>query len=232
MIGDSQLVTKSWYSPHTSGPRRYEVTRITPHCIVGHLSIESLSDIFEDPFSYVSAHYGVDDSGHVGQYVKEDYRPWTSSSDDNDNRAVTIECACDMVSPYAMTDTVWRTLVKLCADICIRYQRPRLIWIPDKAQALAYQVKDGEMLLTVHRWFSATDCPGDWLMSRMDKLAEEVCKLTGASQGSSSAPVKEPSILYTVQVGAFRSMENAAECLERAREVFPDSFIKMTKREG
>ena len=30
------------------------------------------------------------------------------------------------------------------------------------------------MILTAHRWFAAKSCPGDWLYSRLGKLAAEV----------------------------------------------------------
>ena len=43
-----------------------------------------------------------------------------SSSNSNDQRAVTIECASDMNEPYAMNSAVYNSLVKLCIDICKR----------------------------------------------------------------------------------------------------------------
>lgn len=30
------------------------------------------------------------------------------------------------------------------------------------------------MVLTVHRWFAAKACPGDWMMARMGDLATKV----------------------------------------------------------
>ena len=39
---------------------------------------------------------------------------------------------------------------------------------------LGYEVKPGEMLLTVHRWFARKSCPGNWLMERLGSLADEV----------------------------------------------------------
>jgi hypothetical protein len=33
---------------------------------------------------------------------------------------------------------------------------------------------DGYMLLTMHRWFQETDCPGDWAASRFGQLAEDI----------------------------------------------------------
>lgn len=170
----SPLVTYSRESPNHSGERVKPITRITPHCIVGHMSVESLGDYFSNAGLMASSNYGVDDSGSIGAYVGEECRSWCSSSSENDQRAVTIECASDPYPPFAMTDTVWETLVDLCVDICKRYGKKTLVWIPDRTEALTHQVAETEMLLTVHRWFSDTECPGDWLMSRMGDLASQV----------------------------------------------------------
>ena len=46
--------------------------------------------------------------------------------------------------------------------------------IADRDKALSYEAKNGEMLLTVHRWFARKSCPGNWLMERLGSLADEV----------------------------------------------------------
>ena len=45
-------------------------------------------------------------------------RSWCTSSNANDQRAITIECAFDTTEPYAFRDVVYQTLIKLCIDIC------------------------------------------------------------------------------------------------------------------
>ena len=97
--------------------------------------------------------------------IRDRNRSWCSSSSANDQRAVTIECASDMKEPYTMNNKVYSTLIELCTDICKRNGKNKLIWIPDKNKALAYVPKSNEMLLTVHRWFAAKSCPGNWLYS-------------------------------------------------------------------
>lgn len=170
----SPLTNKIRESKDNSGNRTYKVTRITPHCWVGQVSIENGLDYFATTSRQVSSNYIIGSDGRVGGCVREEWRAWTSSSRDNDNRAITIECASDTKSPYAFKTAVYEKLIKLSADICQRYGKKKLIWISDKKTALAYSPKDDEMLLTVHRWFSDTDCPGNWLMSRMNDLAEKV----------------------------------------------------------
>lgn len=80
------------------------------------------------------------------------------------------------IAPYKMTDEVFNSLVELCIDICKRNGKNRLIWIADKEKALNYRLKDGEMLLTVHRWFAKKECPGEWLYARLGELAYKVNK--------------------------------------------------------
>ena len=92
----------------------------------------------------------------------------------NDQRAVTIECASDLTEPYAMKPEVYAALVNLCADICRRNGKKWLVWIADKDEALKYEVKEEEMLLTVHRWFAKKSCPGNWLIEQLGSLADEV----------------------------------------------------------
>lgn len=171
---NSPLVTYVRLSPNHSGLRTHVIDRITPHCVVGQLSVEALGDTFLPAQRQASSHYGIGPDGRVAMYVEEKNRSWCSSSRANDQRAVTIECASDTSAPYAMNETVFETLVTLCADICRRNGKSRLLWIPDKEAALAYEPKKDEMLLTVHRWFADKSCPGDWLYSRLGTLAWQV----------------------------------------------------------
>ena len=179
----SPLTDKIKESPDNSGQRWYAVTRITPHCWVGQVSVENGLNYFYNTERQVSSNYIIGTDGRVGGCVREEWRAWTSSSRDNDNRAITIECASDAKSPYAFNSAVYGKLVKLCVDICKRYGKKKLLWISDKNKALSYSVKDDEMLLTVHRWFADTDCPGSWLMGKMGDLASVVtAQLSGGTK--------------------------------------------------
>ena len=133
-----------------------------------------------------SSNYGIDKDGRVGLYVEEKNRSWCSSNSANDQRAVTIECASDTTEPYAFQDAVYQKLIVLCADICKRNGKKKLLWLKDKDKTLAYEPASDEMVLTVHRWFANKSCPGNWLMERMDNLAAKVT----AQLGGESAPVK------------------------------------------
>lgn len=177
---NSSLVKYTQLSPNHSGKRTHEIDRITPHCVVGQLSVEKICGGFADKNRQASCNYCIGADGRIGLCIDEQNRSWCSSSRDNDQRAVTIECASDMTEPYAMNDKVYAALVDLCADICRGNGKKKLVWIADRDKALSYSVKSDEMLLTVHRWFARKSCPGNWLFGKLGDLADYVnCKQGG-----------------------------------------------------
>ena len=214
---NSSLVSYTKLSPNHSGQRTHSIERITPHCVVGQLSCESICGCFTSPSRQASCNYGIGNDGRISLCVEEKNRSWCSFSNANDQRAVTIECASDTKEPYWMNDKVYQALIKLCVDICKRNGKKKLIWLGDKNETLNYSPKSDEMVLTVHRWFANKSCPGDWLYSRLGDLASKVtAQLGGSSSGGTTA-----SGLYRVrkswndaksQKGAFKSLDNAKRC--------------------
>ena len=159
-MANSPLVSFTKLSPNHSGKRTHTIDRITPHAVVGQLSVERICDCFKDSSRQASCNYAIGADGRIGLCVDEQNR--------------TIECASDLTEPYAMNDKVYAALVDLCVDICRRNGKKRLVWIEDRKKALSYEVKTDEMLLTIHRWFAKKSCPGNWLMERLGSLAHEV----------------------------------------------------------
>lgn len=171
---NSSLVDCTVKSPNHSGKRTHKIDRITPHCVVGQLSAESIGGCFTSQSVQASCNYGIGKDGRVCLIVDEANRSWCSSSSANDQRAITIECASDKTEPYTMNSAVYNKLVKLCVDICKRNGLKKVLWISDKAKSLAYSPKSGECVLTVHRWFANKSCPGNWLYGRMAQLAADI----------------------------------------------------------
>jgi len=203
-MGNSSLIDCTIKSPNHSGQRTHSVDRITPHCVVGQLTAEGIGNCFPAGRE-ASCNYGIGRDGRVCLVVDEDNRSWCSSSNANDQRAITIECASDATAPYAFNDAVYDKLVKLCVDICKRYGKTKLLWIDDKTRALAYQPAANEMLLTVHRWFAAKACPGDWMMARMGDLASKVTAQLGSPAPAPVTPATTtnstlPGVPFTVDV--------------------------------
>lgn len=228
-MSNSSLISYTKLSPNRNSPRNHAIDRITPHCVVGQLSAESICGCFTSTSRQASCNYGIGTDGKVSLCVEERNRSWCSSSRENDQRAVTIECASDKVAPYAMNNAVYESLVKLCADICRRNGKSKLLWFADKEKALAYNPAADEMVLTVHRWFAATACPGDWLYYRMGTLAKAVNAELGGNvpEQPEETPATQPvnlapaptttKTLYRVQVGAFARIANANAMLARVK---------------
>lgn len=192
-MSNSKLVSYTRWSPNNSGKRTHKIDRISPHCVVGQCSVETLGTIFANKSRQASCQYGIGKDGRIGQYVSEANRSWCTSSNANDQRAVTIECASDTTTPYTMNSKVYNSLVKLCVDICKRNGKTKLIWFGNKTKSLNYSPKSNEMVITVHRWFANKACPGDWLYNRLGKLAAEVTKqLGGAQPAPKPAPTPAP----------------------------------------
>lgn len=202
-MSNSKLVAYTRWSPNHSGKRTHKIDRISPHCVVGQCSVETLGSIFAQKSRGASCQYGIGADGRIGQYVSEANRSWCTSSNANDQRAVTIECASNTYSPYWMNDKVWKSLIKLCVDICARNGKKKLLWLGSKSKALNYAPKSDEMVLTVHRWFANKSCPGDWLYSRLGTLANEVTKqLGGSAPAPAPTPSPTPAKSYKVKVTA------------------------------
>lgn len=193
---NSPLVSYTKLSPNHSGQRTHSIDRITPHCVVGQCSVETLGNIMYPTSRQASCNYGIGPDGRVGMYVEEKNRSWCSSSNANDQRAITIECASDTFHPYAMNDKVYATLITLCTDICRRNGKKKLLWFADKNKSLNYIPAADEMVLTVHRWFANKSCPGDWLYSRLSDVAAKVT----ANLSSASTPTTPSTSKTTEEV--------------------------------
>lgn len=205
-----------------SGKPVTSISRITPHCYVAQASVESMGSWFATDSALCSANYGIGSDGRVGMFVQEKDRSWCSSSRDNDNLAITIECASDTKDPYAINAKVYNKLIDLMVDICRRYNKTTLIWFGDKDKTLAYKPAPHEMVMTVHRWFAAKACPGAYIYNRLTTIANEVTKRLGGKVGEVANKIPtQPSdnvSLYRVrqawdkpetQIGAYYDLENA-----------------------
>ena len=209
---NSPLVVYTKLSPNHSGQRIHTIDRISPHCVVGQCTVESLGDWFAKSSTQASSNYGIDKNGRVGLYVEEKNRSWCTSSNANDQRAITIECASGVSEPYEMYDVVYERLIDLCTDICKRNGKTKLLWFGDKDKSLNYNPKSDEMVITVHRWYANKSCPGDWLYSRLGDLASKVTARLGDKEETKEETVSD--VLYRVQTGAF-SNKDYADALEK-----------------
>ena len=207
-MSNSSLIDCTIKSPNHSGARTHKIDRISPHCVVGQLSAESIGGCFTSSSRQASCNYGIGKDGRVVLVVDEANRSWCTSSNANDQRAVTIECASDSTAPYAFNNAVYNKLIDLCTDICKRNGKKKLLWFADKNTALNYNPKADEMVLTVHRWFANKSCPGDWMYERMGDLANKVNAKLGSGTVTTPTPTSPttatnknyPAVPFTVKV--------------------------------
>ena len=179
-MSNSSLVTYTKISPNRTSPRNHKIDTITIHCVVGQCSVETLGNIFAPTSRRASSNYGVGPDGRIGMYVEEKDRSWCSSNAPNDHRAITIEVASDTAPPYAITEEAYNGLIKLLADICKRNNIKQLKWKADKSLI----GKTSEQNMTVHKWFTNTSCPGEYLYNLHGKIADDVNKKLGIQTDS------------------------------------------------
>lgn len=180
----SSLVSYTALSPnHYWGRKGFSVDTITPHYMGGNCSVETCGSIFAPTSRQASSNYGIGSDGRIALYVDEDNGPWTSGSWRNDCRAITFEIA-NLVDG-SITNAAWRSLVALCVDICKRYGFKGVQYTGNADHS---QQRDGYMLLTMHKWFQSTDCPGSWLSTQFGRLAAEVNEIMGSGGGIDVKP--------------------------------------------
>lgn len=179
---NSSLATVTILSPANNhyGARTHAIDRITPHMVVGQCTATALGNLFANPNRGATSSYGIGYDGQIGLYCEEKNAPGTSSSWANDNRAVTIEIASDTTYPYTIRDAAAKAAIKLMADICKRNGKNVLVWKGSKEAALAYSdngQKSNEMLITFHKWFASTLCPGAYIENHIQEWVNEVNKI-------------------------------------------------------
>lgn len=232
-MSNSPLVNCTVKSPNHSGKRTHSIDTLTPHCVVGQLTAEGIGSCFPAGRE-ASCNYGIGKDGRVVLVVDERNRSWCSSSNSNDQRAVTIECASDKTDPYAMNSAVYEKLIELCADICKRNGKNKVLWLGSKEKTLAYTPKSDEMVLTAHRWFANKSCPGDWLYSRYGELANRINALLGfdsscgsGNAGGGGSSGGSGSVLYYVQSGAYKQKANADAQAKKLKAAGHDVLVKL-----
>lgn len=195
-MGYSSLVDYIKISPNKTSPRNHKIDTITIHCMAGNLTIETCANVFAPTSRKASSNYGVGTDGRIGCYVDENDRSWCSSNKANDMRAITIEVANDggADTGWHVSGVAMNSLIKLVTDVCKRNNIKKLVWSDNKDDRINHR---NGCNMTVHRDFKNKACPGDYLMSKMSYIADEVNKLLGASNGSAVSWVVPSSNTHT-----------------------------------
>lgn len=175
LISEKVLASSTNYNQGRYG---YKVCKITPHHMAGKLSGRRCAEIFQNPKRNASSNYCIGYDGEIVGCVDENNRAWTSSNKVNDCQAITIEVSnSENGGNWRISDASWNSLVKLCVDICKRYNF-----------RLTY---DGtpKGSLTRHNMFANTNCPGPYLQGRFNELVNVV----NAQLDNKPAPTPTPT---------------------------------------
>lgn len=164
-MSNSSLATikvPAYAGNYTKG-RSAKISEITIHHMSGKLTAKRCGELFQAVGRNGSSHYGIGYDGEIGLYVNESDTAWTNSNWESNCRAVTIETSNNINAyPWSVSDASLKSLIKLVADIA-------------KRNNLGTLVKGKN--LTWHRMYAATDCPGDYLLSKMDYIVAEANKI-------------------------------------------------------
>lgn len=171
----------------------YKVCKITPHHMAAVWTAERCAESFQVASRLASANYCIGYDGTIVCNVDENNRAYTSSNYYNDCQAITIEVANNTGAPnWTVSDAAWKSLVKLCADICKRYNF-RLNYTGNANGSL-----------TMHKMFAATSCPGPYLGAKFPQLVKEVNAILDG--GTATTPSKPTS-----QNGSYESYSGYVE---------------------
>lgn len=184
------------YSQGRSG-RKIEI--ITIHHMAGILSAKNCGSIFQRVGKGASAHYGVGKNGEIGQYVDEANTAWANTNWDSNCKAVTIETSnCKIGENWAVSDTVLNSLIRLVADIA-------------KRNGLGILVKGQN--LTWHSMYANTNCPGPYLLSKLDYIVAEANKINNTVFGTTNSNVDIEQLAREVIAGKYGSGDARKQAL-------------------
>jgi hypothetical protein len=193
-MGTMSHLAQGAYIAHSNnyqkGRNGYKICKFTPHIMAGILTGKQCAvNIFQKANRYASANYCIGNDGDIVCNVYEEDRAYTSSSRTNDNQAITVEVSnCEIGGQWKISDAAWNSLIKLAVDVCRRYNF-RLVY-------------DGTPngSLTRHNMFANTTCPGAYLQSKFQELANTVNAMLDGASTLQPTPEPTSSSAYLVKV--------------------------------
>lgn len=181
-------VTVPAYSGNYTKGRESKISEITIHHMAGVATAQGCGEEFQAVGREGSAHYGIGNDGTIALYVDEANTAWANSNWASNSRAVTIEVSNSKKGgDWPVSDAALASLIKLVADIAKRNGLGTLV----KGKNLCW-----------HSMYTATTCPGPYLLSKMDYIVSEANKLntpkvaTGIITGIDSDRWENNLILY------------------------------------
>ncbi len=146
------------------------------HHKAAYATNETTGKQWQQPKYYVSSNYGIFEDD-VCQFVPDDYTSYCQGNSAANERALSIEVSnSELVKAptyaqslkagddlgWPVSDKSLDTLIKLCAELAKKWNLVPLVV---------------GKTLTYHSMYKATQCPGPYLLSRMQYIADEANKL-------------------------------------------------------
>lgn len=177
----SELISGKLESPNYSSRNGQKITKITIHHAAGVLTGMQLASIFQPTRRAASCNYAIGKDGEIIGVVPEEKRSWCSGSRWNDEQAITIEVSnCKGKPGWEVSETVIKSLVELCADICRRYY------------IVPYFNNTKEASMTYHCMFQATECPGPYIKNHINEIITRINNELCLIQKPVEKPVEKP----------------------------------------
>lgn len=168
-MSNSNLVSKKIqaYSGNYTKGRTSKITEICIHHTAGVMSIEGIGTLWQTVGRNGSSNYGIGNDGRIGCYVDECDTAWCNSNWNSNCRSVSIETSnSSNGGNWPVSDNALNSLIKLVADIAKRNGMGKLV----KGKNLTW-----------HSMYTATACPGPYLLSKIDYIIEQANKINGQS---------------------------------------------------
>ena len=162
------------------GRNGVKISEITIHHMAGVLTAEECGRLFQNPNKASSTHYGIGKNGETGLYVDEKNTAYANGNFESNLRSVTIEVSNSTVGgDYPVADNVLNILIQIVADIAKRNNLGKLV--------------NGVNLMP-HNKYIATSCPGRYLLSKMDYIANEANKINGYGNSKTNEEIADEVI--------------------------------------
>lgn len=160
------LIIPAYSGNYTKG-RSKKISEITIHHMAGVMTAEQCGKLWQKVGRKGSSTYGIGNDGTIANYVDENDTAWCNSNWASNCRSVSIEVSNSMTGGnWIVSDSALNSLIKLVADIA-------------KRNNLGTLVKGKNV--TWHSMYTATTCPGNYLLSKMDYIVTEANKINNST---------------------------------------------------
>lgn len=161
------VTVKAHSSNYTSGRGR-KVDTIFAHHMAGVLTASQCGSIFAKAGRGGSAHYGIGSDGKIGLYVNESDTAWHCGNWPWNQRSIGVELSNSATGGnWPVSDQTLELAAQLFADIAKRNGMGKLV--------VGQNFKK-------HRDVSSTQCPGDYVTSKMEWLAARANQINSGEQ--------------------------------------------------